>query len=46
MKHEILVNGESITWAGNENPTREETGKFVVLQDKAAKNTYLVSQID
>lgn len=46
IKREIVVNDESISWAENEIPTQDEMAKFVVFQDKSAKKTYLVSQID
>lgn len=41
-----MVDGDNIAWAENETPDREDMGKYVVFQDKAAKKTYLVSQID
>lgn len=46
IKREIVVNGDTIAWAENESPTQDEMGKFIVFQDKSAKKTYLVSQID
>lgn len=46
IKREILVDGDKFTWAEAENPDRSEIGNFVILQDKAAKKNYLVSQIN
>ncbi len=46
IKREIVINDDNITWAENETPIQDEMGKFIVFQDKSAKKTYLVSQID
>lgn len=45
IKREVLVNGDSCSFAENENPGREEMGTFVILQDKAAKKNYSISQL-
>lgn len=46
MKRAVIVDGDKISWAQNEVPTEDEMGKFVLFQDKSAKKTYLVSQIE
>lgn len=46
IKREILIDGDQITWAENESPQQDEMGKFVVFQDKVAKKTFLISQIN
>lgn len=46
IKREILVDGDNISWAVNESPSQDEMEKFVVFQDKSAKKSYLVSQIN
>lgn len=46
IKREILVDADKFHWSDNETPRRDETGTFVTFQDKAAKKTYLVNQMN
>lgn len=46
IKREILIDGDKFSWAENETPDRCDIGNFVIFQDKAAKKTFLVSQIN
>lgn len=46
IKREILVDGDNIAWAEAESPDRSEIGNFIILQDKAAKKNYLISQLN
>jgi len=46
IKREIVVDGDNFAWAEAESPDRSEMGNFIILQDKAAKKTYLISQLN
>ncbi len=45
IKREVLIEADKIYFAENENPDRDEIATFVILQDKAAKKNYSVSQL-
>ncbi len=46
IKREVLVDGDNFSWNENETPERSEIGNFIIFQDKAAKKTFLTSQIN
>lgn len=46
IKREALVDDDSFIWAENENPSRSEIDKFVVLQDQGNKKTTPISQVN
>lgn len=45
IKRKIIVDGDNFSWSEHETPERSEIGNFIIFQDKAAKKTYLTSQI-
>ncbi|KAG4065357.1 hypothetical protein HA402_005592 [Bradysia odoriphaga] len=46
IKREVIVDGDNIIWAENENPGRTEMDKFIVLQDQTSKKTTPVAQVN
>lgn len=45
IKRKVVVDGDNFMWAENENPSRVEIDKFLVLQDQGNKKTFATTQV-
>lgn len=46
IKREVIVKGEDIEWSEDSVATRDDIGNFIILQDRVARKTYSIEQIN
>lgn len=46
IKREVLIEEDIFTWAPQENPTRQDIGKFLVLQNRGNRKTFSMDQVN